>query len=430
MKKHLFLFMILVITMSLVGCDFFFPSGGTTGEPTSFLTSPRTTTESEINMERVISDVYQRIYEDLYDEVRAEVIADLSDEEFQRIYQDILADLYQEVDAGNISVTAVTVADLIMGVARDEVNSVIGVSNYNASNTIQSVGSGVIYKHIGSTYYVMTNEHVIEDGTRYEIRFASGTSVSAVLLGSDTTSDLAVLSFQSDLDLKVASIGDSDSLPRGMMVLAVGHPNGYDYFNSVTMGIVSGKDRYFDIDDDGVKDMFVGYIQHDAPINSGNSGGALFNLAGEVVGINVIKIASTAIEGMGFAIPATLALAVCEDIEELGFSNQIPGVGIQFNDIASDRETLDNLGIEIPSGINNGFYVHLITPNSSVDGKVLPGDIVLEIGDIIITNLYNFSVEFSKYHVGDIIDIVVYRNGETITLEDIELLPKVQVVNE
>lgn len=430
MKKRISLIFILMIALGLAGCDFLLPSGGPSTEPTSFLTSPRTTTEAEINMDRVISEVYQRIYEDLYDEVRAEVIADLSEEEFNRIYQDILADLYQEVDAGNISVTAVTVAELIMDVARDEANSVIGVSNYNSLDTIQSVGSGVIYKHIGTTYYVMTNEHVIENGKRYEIRFASGASVPAVLLGSDKTSDLAVLSFQSDLDLKVAVIGDSDSLPRGMMVLAVGHPNGYDFFNSITLGIVSGKDRYFDTDEDNIKDMFVGYIQHDAPINSGNSGGALFNLAGEVVGINVIKIASTAIEGMGFAIPATLALAVCEDIEDLGFSNQIPGVGIQFNDIASDRETLENQGIVLPEGINNGFYVHLVTPNSSVDGKVLPGDIVRQIGDIVISNLYNFSIEFSKYHVGDVIDIVVYRGGETITLKDIELLPKVQVVNE
>jgi serine protease Do len=381
-------------------------------------------------MDLVISEVYQRIYDDLYDQVRAEVIDDLSQEAFDRIYQDILADLYQEVDEGTISITAITVADLIMNVARDEANAVIGVSNFNGTDTLQSIGSGVIYKHIGTTYYVMTNEHVIEDGSRFEIQFASEVTYPAVLLGSDTTSDLAVLSFQSDIDYHVATFGDSDALPRGMMVLAVGHPNGYDFFNSITMGIVSGKDRYFDTDNDNVKDMFVGYIQHDAPINSGNSGGALFNLAGEVIGINVIKIASTEIEGMGFAIPATLALAVCEDIEELGFSNQIPGVGIQFNDIASDRETLDNLGIILPEGINNGFYVHLVTPNSSVDGFVLPGDIVLQIGDIVITNLYNFSVEFSKYHVGDVIDIVVYRQGETLTLHDIELLPKVQVVNE
>jgi S1-C subfamily serine protease len=128
---------------------------------------------------------------------------------------------------------------------------------------------------------------------------------------------------------------------------------------------------------------------------------------------------------MGFAIPGSLAQAIVSDIEEFGYSKQIPGVGIQFSDISQNRDYLIGQGIAIPEGITVGFYIIEVTPGSSVDGYVVPGDIILEIGDIVITSSYYFSAEFSKYHVGDLIDIVVYRDGATLTLTDIELKPKV-----
>lgn len=409
------------------GCTFFTTQNETTIS-TTFLTSAKTTTTTttlSIDTDQLVSDLYAMIYADLYDQIRSEVVADISEERFNQILQDVLADVYTKIDASELTVEAASLAETVAGVASLWAPSVVGVSNYDSESQLQSIGSGVIYKQTGTTFYVVTNEHVVEGGTSYKIRFADETEVAATLIGTDETSDLAVLTFISDRHLRVASFGDSEALQTGSVVLAVGHPSGYDYFASVTMGIVSGTKRYFDVDNDQVKDMFVGYVQHDAAINSGNSGGGLFNLDGEIVGINVIKIASIEIEGMGFAIPSSLAAAIVSDIEEFGYSKQIPGVGITFNDIASDKDALIADGIVIPAEITAGFYVHGITPGSSADGYILPGDIILEIGDIVITNLYNFSGEFSKYHVGDIIDIVVYRDGTTMVLSDIELKSKV-----
>jgi serine protease Do len=208
---------------------------------------------------------------------------------------------------------------------------------------------------------------------------------------------------------------------QGEIILAVGNPNGYSYFGSITMGIISGLDRYFDIDGDKVKDMFVNYIQHDAAINSGNSGGALFNLKGEVIGINVIKIAATEIEGMGFAIPGDLVARICSDIEIYGVSRQVPVLGITFVDIKGNPEYFAYYNIPIPSTIKNGFYVTAVTLNASLYGYAQVGDIVTQIGDVVIIDTLDFKANFSKYRVGDIIDVIVYRNGAYLTLENIVL---------
>ncbi len=431
MKRILILISLSLVVFAMGGCSFLFASPTTTeltfitSPPTTTTTTTMVTTTSAIDVSQVLDDLYARIYEDIYDEVRAEVIAELSVARFNEIYAAVIADIFAKIDDEEIELTPESLIDKILAVATSEAHAVIGISNLDASGNRQSIGSGIIYKKVGTAYYAVTNNHVVEDGVSFQIRFLDESTVAAELLGIDETSDLAVLRFVSDKDLKVAPFGDSDTLPVGTIVLAVGHPNGYDFYRSVTFGIVSGKNRYFDVDNDGVKDMFVGYVQHDAAINSGNSGGALFNLEGEVVGINVIKIASLEIEGMGFAIPASLASAIVADIEEFGYSKQIPGVGIQFSDIATNRDYLIGQGITIPAEITTGFYVISVVTGSSVDGYVLPGDIILEIGDIVITSSYYFSAQFSKYHVGDIIDIVVYRNGETLTLSDIVLKSRI-----
>ena len=426
MKKVLVILGITLFLGVLGGCSFLLAEETSTITFVTQTTTPTANTDTtELDVSQLLDDLYARIYEDIYDEVRAEVIADLSEERFNQIYEAVIIDIFAKIDSEEITLTPESVIERILDVVSDQAKAVVGVSNLNQSGVEQSVGSGVVYKKTGSLYYAVTNNHVVEDGSSYEIRFEDDSTVPAELLGVDETSDLAVLRFTTAKELAVAPFGDSSALPSGTIVLAVGHPNGYDFFNSVTFGIVSGTNRYFDTNNDDVKDMFVGYIQHDAAINSGNSGGALFNLEGEIIGINVIKIASTEIEGMGFAIPASLVEAIVGDIEEFGYSKQIPGVGIQFSDISQNRAYLIGQGIVIPEEITAGFYVIEVTPNSSVDGYVLPGDIILEIGDIVITSSYYFSAEFSKYHVGDIIDIVVYRSGETLTLSDIELKSKV-----
>lgn len=421
MKKIYVFFLMILFTSALVGCGGIFDTAETTTR--TFLTRPTVsnTTVNTINDELIISDLYEKIYEDLYEEVLAEVINDISEERFQQIYDSIIFDLLEEIEAGNISVSAASVIEMILAIEAKQANAVVGVRNYNSNGVVTSVGSGVIYKQVGDKYYVLTNNHVVEDGVSFTVVFENGEEVNAVLRGVDELVDVAVLYFISDEEYEVVDFADSDSLRKGEIVLAVGHPSGFNYFGSMTLGIISGLKRYFDIDEDGVNDMFVGYIQHDAAINSGNSGGALFNLKGELAGVNVIKIAATGIEGMGFAIPANLVEAIVTDIEELGYSIQKPVLGIRFVDIFNNQKFFDDNDIVLPEGLTNGFFIIEVVEDSTMDGYLLPGDIIVEIGDVIITNSNNFVEEFSKYRVGNVIDLVVIRDGQTIIIEDIEL---------
>ncbi|MBI9010278.1 MAG: trypsin-like peptidase domain-containing protein [Tenericutes bacterium] len=426
MKKFIIFLGLILITGTLASCTGLFETEAT--ESLTFLTSKSssTTTSNTINKDLILSDIYEIIYSDIYEEVKAEVIKNVSEERFDQIYAEVITDLLAEVAAGNIEITPASIIDMIYEVENSTANAVVGVSSLNINGVETSIGSGVIYKHVGDKYYIVTNNHVVEDGTSFEIVFEDGERVNALLRGVDELVDLAVLYFITDDVYPVADFGDSDAVSKGDIVLAVGNPIGYDYFGSITFGIVSGLDRYFDIDNNGINDMFVNYIQHDAAINSGNSGGALFDINGNVIGINVIKLSATEIEGMGFAIPSNLVSAICSDIEELGYSLQKPVLGINFIDIRGHAAYFEANDITIPEGINDGFVIFEVYAGSSFDGLVLAGDIIITIADIELSTAEDFVYNFSKYIVGDVISITLYRNGEYITINDIELKAQVK----
>ncbi len=211
--------------------------------------------------------------------------------------------------------TQITVADLESEITNTYDNvksSVVGVVTTISGSSTAS-GSGAIFDKVGSTYYVFTNDHVIEGGSSYKIHLSDGSSVNATLVGTDPLTDVAVLTFNSSNSYNLVTFADTSSINIGNFVLAVGSPLGTDengdfyYYNSLTFGVVSGF-RNFDGYDDGYANT-VDYIQTDVAINSGNSGGPLFNLSGEVIGVNVLKLTSTgsgpdatAVEGMGFSI--------------------------------------------------------------------------------------------------------------------------------
>lgn len=429
MKKVLLFFTVFLLFSVLVGCNGLFDPVET---PTrTYLTRPPvpTTGSNTINEDLIISDLYERIYESLYEDVKNEVIEDIAEERFQALYESVISTLLQEIENGNITVTAETVVDMILSLEASQASTVVGVRSLNANGVIVAVGSGVIYKHVDDKYYVVTNNHVVEQGVSFTVVFEDGTEISAINRGVDELVDLAVLYFFSENEYDVAEFGDSEALQKGEMVVAVGHPSGFSYFGSMTLGIVSGLKRYFDIDNDGVNDMFVGYIQHDAAINSGNSGGALFDLNGKLIGINVIKLTSVNIEGMGFAIPSTLVQAIVSDIEEYGYSMQKPVLGIRFVDIKNNQAFFTTNEITLPDGIVKGFYILEVEANKTMDGLLQQGDIIIQIGDVVIESSTQFVEEFSIYRVGDIIDIVIIRDNETITLSDVELKAAVQWKN-
>ena len=179
-------------------------------------------------------------------------------------------------------------------------DGIIGVSNYYGTS-LSGIGTGVIYKKekVGDKYLytMLTNYHVIEEATSVKAYIGNELDIEipANIIKSDDSLDLAIVSFEYEEELPVIEFGETGSYKAGDFIFAIGNPTGYDYYNSVTFGVISYEKRVME----GEKSVF---IQHDAAINPGNSGGPLLNLDGQIIGINTLKIASTTIEGMGFAI--------------------------------------------------------------------------------------------------------------------------------
>jgi len=291
--------------------------GETTVAPTT--TAIVTTGADEVrtyvysDLDDLIDQIYQDVYDQIYAEVYAELAGTIGEDLYEDIYAQVLADLEDVIAAGEVSVIVNAFQDRIDEVAILSDASVVGVSTYQGNEGL-ALGSGVIYRYdaVRNEYYVITNEHVVAGGDSFRIVFSDGTWISASLLGLDATVDIGILRFSganAPYPLAVSLLGVSADVVKGTVVLACGHPRGYDFYGSLTMGVVAGTDR--DVAGDGV----VLYIQHDASINSGNSGGPLYNLAGEVIGINVSKYATTEIEGMGFAIPIDTVKTVIETID-------------------------------------------------------------------------------------------------------------------
>ena len=182
-------------------------------------------------------------------------------------------------------------------------DSVVGVTNlqtvrdiWSSSETTKETGtgSGVIYKKQDGKAYIVTNHHVVEGAQELDITFDDGTKAEGRLIGSDMWTDLAVIEIDATDVKAVAEFGDSDALKRGETVIAIGNPLGLGFSGSVTLGVVSGKDRSIPVDfnEDGIVDWYADVLQTDAAINPGNSGGALMNLAGQLIGINSMKISA------------------------------------------------------------------------------------------------------------------------------------------
>ncbi|MCK5762065.1 MAG: trypsin-like peptidase domain-containing protein [Candidatus Izimaplasma sp.] len=211
----------------------------------------------------------------------------------------------------------------MLDVARHGIIGIISNSETGASS-----GSGVIYKQVGDIYYVVTNHHVLEDSTSMSVVYEKNGVLFEIsneyieILGSDPTTDLAVFTFESTEYFAVISIGDSYDIEIGDFVFAIGNPLGFEYYGTVTMGIVSGLTRYVT---DG--DFNATLLQHDAAISPGNSGGALLNINGELIGINNMKIIEDYVSGIRFAIPSNTVRRITMDLEDDGIITR-PYLGI------------------------------------------------------------------------------------------------------
>lgn len=338
-------------------------------------------------------------------------------------------------DGTNTTKTAMETKQLSVDVTTDVTSAVekatgavVGVTNIQSTTDFWShsqatrevgTGSGVIYKKEGGKAYVVTNFHVVEGAKTLEVTLVDGTKVEASLIGSDIWSDLAVLAIDDKGVDSVIAFGDSDALKQGETVIAIGNPLGLDFYGSVTTGVVSGKDRAIpvDLNEDGVEDWQAEVLQTDAAINPGNSGGALINIAGQLIGINSMKISESTVEGIGLAIPVNTAIPIIEDLEKNGKVNR-PSMGITLVDVTNVPAFHQKETLKLPEEVTTGVVVDEVVPNSPAAlAGMKPYDVIVEMDGEKIEN----TIELRKYlynekEIGNGLNVKVYRQGKLIEL--------------
>ena len=267
-----------------------------------------------------------------------------------------------------------------------------------------SMGSGVIISEDG---YILTNNHVISSGKDYYVELANGTVLQAELISADIFSDLAVLKVDGEVPA-VAKLGDSDLLKAGESVIAIGSPLG-NFKNTVTAGVISATGRFLEAS--GGYQM-ENLIQTDTAINEGNSGGPLVNLAGEVIGINVMIVrgsnnTTATAEGLGFAIPSNTARLISDQIIQNGYFSR-PVLGIRWAEITTRMART----YQLPT--DHGVYVMEVSQNSpAAKAGIQVDDIIIRIGDYTIEDNGSFYNCLFKYSPGDTVEIEVYRGNST-----------------
>lgn len=300
----------------------------------------------------------------------------------------------------------------VIGIIEEIKNSVVSVSNLRSfmgsEPQVVSSGSGVFYKEDESHYYLMTNFHVIDGASLIQITLSNGTKVDGLLMGDDEDTDLAVLSIEKsqipeEEEISLAKIGSSDRLVVGEDVLAIGNALGLG--QSVTKGIVSALER-----DSGISSqMAYKMIQTDAAINPGNSGGGLFNISGELIGINSQKIGGDVVEGVGFAIPIDSAYEISNILLDKGYL-PVAYLGVAMEDINSD--ILDYY--DLPRGVSVAY----VEPGSPADlAGLKENDLILKIDDIETPRSDQLRSLIRSYSAGDKVKLTIFRYDHVEELE-------------
>lgn len=294
-------------------------------------------------------------------------------------------------------------------VARTVGPAVVGITNkavahdaFNRAFATEGVGSGVIFKSDG---YIITNNHVIAGATEIIVSLSDGNTINGKLVGADEMTDIAVVKVDAK-DLPVAELGDSDEVVVGEPAIAIGNPMGLEFQGSVTVGVISALNRTLDLNDRRVK-----LFQTDAAISPGNSGGALVNADGEVIGINSAKLATTGVEGMGFAIPINTVKTVVNELMDKGYVAR-PFLGVTI----FDKPTAARYGYQL--SIDKGVYIFQVAIDSPAGRADLQrGDIILSIDGKEVNSVADVRNEVAAHKVGDIVKVLIDRNGKESTIE-------------
>ena len=274
--------------------------------------------------------------------------------------------------------------------------SVVGVitesfQTYSTSST----GSGIILSEDG---YIVTNNHVVEGGDSIAVTLDDGETYAAELVGTDVKSDIAVLKIDAQ-NLPAAEFGDSSQVEVGEAAIAIGNPLGLN--GTVTAGIISAVDREIQV---GSSNMVL--LQTDASINPGNSGSALLNEYGQVIGVNSAKISSEDSEGLGFAIPSNTVGPIVEELIDKGYVSGRPLTGISGRNVSALAAAFYN----IPQGI----LVDQVAPESDAAAKGLTtGDVIIGVDDIRVENISDACTLRDEHKAGDTMKLTFYRQGST-----------------
>jgi serine protease Do len=264
---------------------------------------------------------------------------------------------------------------------------------------INSLGSGFIIDPSG---LVVTNNHVIADADEINVILNDGTKLTAQLVGKDSKSDLALLRVHTDKTLKAVKFGDSDKLRLGEWVVAIGNP--FSLGGTVTAGIVSARNR------DISSGPYDNYIQTDAPINRGNSGGPLFNLDGEVIGVNTAIISpSGGSIGIGFAVPSSSAVAVIDQLRQFGETRR-GWLGVRIQQVTDD--IADSLGINPARG---ALVAGVDDKGPAKPAGIEPGDVVVKFDGHDIKEMHDLPRIVADTGIGKVVDVVIIRKGKEET---------------
>ncbi len=291
--------------------------------------------------------------------------------------------------------------------------SVVGVVNYSGDTldegTEQGMGSGFI---VSSEGYILTNAHVVEGAGALAVTLMDGTELEAQLIGSDTISDVAVLKVEY-AGLRPLKLGDSEYTRVGDYVVAVGNPLGFGLEGTVTMGIISARSRTITIDDHTNT-----YIQTDAAINVGNSGGPLLNMRGEVIGINSAKTINAgydeygdviSAEGLGFALPINDVRVITEQLITKGYV-QRAALGVNIVELSQAQME--------EKGLQSGVLVVAVVHNSPADtAGIKPGDVILSCDGMRIEDKNELSDYVNARPVGSKIELIISRDGQELTIQ-------------
>ena len=294
------------------------------------------------------------------------------------------------------------------GIYKENIDSIVAIQTEIVTTNMfgqrvagAAAGSGFVISEEG---YILTNAHVVDSASSIKVMFENGEEYTAKLVGKETENDVAVLKVDTDKKFKAVILGNSDNMVVGEDVVAIGNPLGELTF-SMTKGIISALDRTIQVDVSTTLNMF----QVDCSVNEGNSGGPIFNMYGEVIGIVSAKYASSTIEGLGFCIPINDVSSIITDLIEYGKVVNKAYMGVSISDISDVMVKQYNMV--------KGAYVYSVEKDSSAEKAGLKtGDIIVELGGKKVENSSELLSAKRSYKSGDTANIKIWRSGEYLDL--------------